>query len=271
MSGPSVSVCVPTYNGAAFIAQTIQSVLDQSFSDFELIIVDDASTDGSAEVIAGFKDGRLRYIRHEQNQGAAATWNHAVSLAEAPLVKLLCHDDTITPDCLGRQVEVMNDPAVALVGCWRSVISPAGKTIMVRRGMKQGRFDRRAAVRAFVRSGTNLIGEPSATLFRKADWEAVGGFNAGNLYMIDVDLWLRLLKHGQLAMVPAALSTFRVSGGSLSTVLARKQVAAGSEFLRTLAKDPTNGVSSFDVRLGIARATVRSWGRQAIYWFIPKA
>ena len=266
MSDTLISVCIPTYNGAKFLGETIDSVLAQTLADFELIIVDDASSDATADILAARCDKRIRYFRHESNQGAAATWNHAVSLARAPLVKLLCHDDTLEPDCLAAQVQPFSDSQTVLVTCWRRVINHRGCALIVRRGLHSGRNISRAQVaRAVARSGTNMVGEPSATVFRRSAWEASGGFNGENIFMIDIDMWLRLLCQGTLCIVPETLCTFRVSAGSLSTVMAKRQVDAGRRFFAELRADSSSTVSATDVALGTFRAIIRSWGRQVIY------
>src|SRR5690242_1647265 len=108
-SQPLVSVCVPCYNGAHFIGATIESVLSQTFEDFELIIVDDHSTDETVEIVQAFTDSRIRFSRNRENLGMGANWNHVLSLGLGKYVKLLCEDDLIHDECLERQVSLLED------------------------------------------------------------------------------------------------------------------------------------------------------------------
>src|SRR5207248_11536007 len=92
---PAVSVCIPAYNAIRFIDEAVRSVLAQSFGDLELVIVDDASHDGTAEAAESYGDARVRLFRNPTNIGAAANWNRVVSFARRRCVKVLCGDDVL--------------------------------------------------------------------------------------------------------------------------------------------------------------------------------
>src|SRR5215831_18201292 len=103
-----VSVCIPTYNGAAFLAETLASAVAQTFEDFEVIVVDDCSTDGSAEIAEGFarSDSRVRVVRNTQRAGSGAAVARAyVAQSRGEWIKPLNQDDLMTPDCLTRMLE----------------------------------------------------------------------------------------------------------------------------------------------------------------------
>ena len=108
MSGhiPLVSVCLPSYNYAPFLRQCIDSVQNQTCSDFELIIIDDASTDDSLEIIQACRDPRLHYERHQSRLGAVVTWNRCLELAQGEYISFLCADDFFLPEKLQCQVDV---------------------------------------------------------------------------------------------------------------------------------------------------------------------
>ncbi len=101
---PAVSVCVPVYRGEEHLATTIDSVLAQTFTDFELVIIDNASPDRSGEIAASYDDPRIRVITHPAVLPLTENWNSAVRASRAPLVKLLPDDDLIHPRCLELQV-----------------------------------------------------------------------------------------------------------------------------------------------------------------------
>lgn len=118
-----VSVIIPTYNRAKLIGRAIASVLNQTYQDFEIIIVDDASSDNTVEVVNRFNDERIRYIRHDQNRGAAAARNSGIKMARGEYIAFQDSDDQWLPEKLQKQMRVFeNAPAdvgVVYTGFWR--------------------------------------------------------------------------------------------------------------------------------------------------------
>lgn len=99
---PYVSVCIPTYNGGKYIRECIESILVQTYSDFEILIVDDKSSDETIEVVEEFakRDKRIRIVRNQQNLGLVKNWNRCVELSEGEWIKFLFQDDLLAPDCI---------------------------------------------------------------------------------------------------------------------------------------------------------------------------
>ena len=232
---PLVTVGIPLYNSERFIAAAIDSVLQQSFDDFELVVIDDASTDSSCSIVNGYKDPRLRLIRHEQNLGAEVTWNHVLEEARGKYLKILCHDDLLYPNCLSAQVLSLEaSDKVVMACCGRDIINSQGAKILTRRFPGEaGIYAGPAVVRRSVWWGTNIIGEPTAVLMRVAAARKIGLFRACWPYVIDLDYWCRLLREGQLYVERIPLCAFRVSDQSWSVALVRKQ----SRQFRQLALD----------------------------------
>src|SRR5882672_3696667 len=164
VSQPLISVCIPSYNGGQFIATTLESILRQSFTDFEVVIADDKSTDQTMSVIRHFTDSRIRLLENEQNLGLGANWNKVLSCAQGKYVKLLCGDDVLYSECLARQVEVLEAPSNAgavLAICNRNVIDAHDKVIFRRRfPFNAGLVSGAKLIRNSIRWGSNLIGEP---------------------------------------------------------------------------------------------------------------
>lgn len=116
---PNVSVVIPTYNRAALLGRAIRSVIEQTYEDFELIVIDDASTDGTDEVIALFNDPRIRHVRHEENRGGGAARNTGINLAQGEYVAFLDSDDEWMKAKLDKQLSVFQkaDESVGVVYC----------------------------------------------------------------------------------------------------------------------------------------------------------
>ena len=268
-AAPVVSVCIPTYRGAAHIAETIESALAQTFADFELVIVDDASPDETREVVARYRDPRLRYVR-EPNAGVEENWNRWLRLARGRYFKLLPHDDLIAPDCLARQVAVLesdSDQRLALVFCARRIIDSRSRAVMTRRYPRSsgGVIPARAAVRSCIRSGANLLGEPGGVLFRTALAQRVGPFDASLRIVTDLDYWVRLLLHGDAYYLPEKLASFRVSRGAWSVAIGATQAAELLAFIEKVGANPAFGLSALDIARGRLMARLTTLAKLFFY------
>ena len=266
---PKVSICIPAFNGEAFIGPAIESVLSQTFEEFELIIIDDGSTDLTRSIISSYNDPRIRTVIHAGNEGAEKTWNQCLSEAAGQYVKILCHDDVLYPDCLQRQLEQFEIPGhsrAVLVCCARHIIDGRGKVIMTRRfSSSLKRLNGTAAIRRTIRAGTNLIGEPSAVLFR-APGESVGLQFDGSLpYVIDLDFWCKLLNDGDLVTLPEALCCFRVSPVSWSVRLSTFQARQFTAFCDKLHRQRRPCLSLVDRTSAALRAWVNTALRRILY------
>lgn len=128
MSQPKVSVLMPCYNGARYIQQAIKSILDQDMTDWELIIVDDGSTDDSRAIIDSFRDDRIHCITNPTNLGVVASRNAATKKAKGKYLSIMDTDDVARPDKLSRQVDFLEkNQDFALVGSWARLIDDRGR------------------------------------------------------------------------------------------------------------------------------------------------
>jgi glycosyltransferase involved in cell wall biosynthesis len=254
---PVISICIPCFNNEEFIADTLESVLNQVFAGFELLVVDDKSTDNTVAVVERYQDSRLRLIRNEQNLGLVGNWKKALSYAEGKYVKLLCGDDLLHPECLARQVAVLENPAnssVALAVCNRKVIDDCNKVVVRDRGVPFGRgiVDGAKLIRRCVRWGSNLVGEPAVGLFRRQALESAAIPEAANPYSIDLSLWAELLKHGDAFLDNSYLAAFRISRRSASAEIGWHQAAYFRAFARAMTNDGYYRASVFDLAVGCA-------------------
>jgi glycosyltransferase involved in cell wall biosynthesis len=265
---PTVSVCIPAYRAAPFISATIESVLSQTLRDLEVVIVDDASPDDTDAAVQRHNDPRIRFERNATRLGVEANWNRVVALARGRYVKVLGHDDILRPDCLVRQVEIMEaHPQVAIVAGRRNIIDERGRVVLRSRGLPglSGFVPSAEALRRNVRCGGNLFGEPVAVMLRRELIEQCGWFSGARPYMIDVDYWCRMLNLGPLYAQDEIVGSFRVLHTSLSVALAKEQSAQTVSLFRELRRKHPDTVRRRDLAVGTVRSLVLAAGRGVTY------
>lgn len=267
---PTVSVVIPTYNGARHLRAAIESVLDQQGVDVEVVVVDDRSKDDSHAIAAACGDARVRALLNEGNLGPEGNWNRALGLATGRYVKLMPQDDTLLPGSLAKQVALLEadrQQEIALVFGARDIIGDRGQKLMSR-GLKGAGIGRIAAadlIRTCVRGGTNKIGEPGAVLFRKSLSDRIGGFNGVQGYVIDLDYWIRLLQHGDAYYLDEPVSTFRVSAGSWSVAIGGDQAKQYRDFLDRMRAEGLIAANGLDMAIGRVAASINNIARLLFY------
>ena len=272
---PIVSILIPTYEGARHIRPAIDSVRAQDGVDWEIIVTDDKSRDGTAEIVAAYADPRIRVERNPANLGPEGNWNRALALARGTYIKLLPQDDLLQPGSLAAQVAVLAgdcDERVALAFGAREIIDDGGR-VLARRGLKgvpTGRIAAATLRRACVRRGTNVIGEPGAVLFRRSLAQRIGGFDGQQGYVIDLDYWLRLLAHGDAWYSDATVSAFRVARGSWSVAIGNQQSRQYMDFLRRVRASGLLAPTRIDMALGRINARINQAMRLAFYRLIVR-
>lgn len=252
---PLVSVCIPLYNGERYIKESLQSVLDQSYSSLEIIVSDHSSTDSSAEIVKSFDDPRIRFSTLSEAHTAADNWNASTANATGTYVKLLCQDDLIKPDCVKLQVEAMErNPSATFCFSPRDVISPRGRVLLKNRSGFSGPeiINRVDFLPLLVRSGTNIFGEPCAVLINREAMTKAGPF-AGS-YLIDLDMWNRLWSLGPAVFVDECISQFRIGNQTWTTKLKDIQFKQMSEFFNGVMLANPQLLNLADLVDGVKRA-----------------
>lgn len=263
VSGPTVSVVMSTFNAEQFLSQAIDSILTQSYVDFEFIIINDGSTDGSASILERYQnnDSRVR-VFHQENSGLVASLNRGCSLARGRLIARMDADDIALTDRLMQQVNFMRmHPEVAVLGGAVEWIDATGNPL--------GTYDRPCDHRAIELSSEDgcPIWHPTA-VFRKEAFVSVGGYRPVVLDAEDYDLWLRIADRFKLANLPDVVLRYRVhpaqisvrkgEGAALGALAARASASAR----RSGNPDPLESVPTItpDVfeRLGIDEKTRRA-------------
>jgi len=265
---PSVSVCIPVYNGERFLAETIRSVLDQTYRDFEIVVLDNASRDRSADIARSFGDPRIRLEHNAVTLPQAENWNRVVELSRSPLVKVVCADDLLHPRCLELQVAPMDaDPGLAVVAARRHMIDEESRMIVPRRGLN-GLTGVRTGVevaRRVVRNGSNPIGESNNVLFRREDFFTVGGWKTDRPYIMDLDLWLRLLQLGDFLGLTETLAAFRIGRGTVSSDHSKGIYQQQRMLIEEIGESPYYQVRGVDVAVGRLLAPAGRARRRALY------
>lgn len=268
MSSPRVSVCIPAWCGGSFLEAAVQSVLAQTWTDFELLVIDDCSPDNTKVLMAPYtSDQRVKFIRNEKNLGPQGNWNRCLTEAQGEYIKILPHDDLISPDCLERQVAALDaNPGIVLAFASRHIIGKANKPLFVKRTpWGNGPISARQVLRKCIRSGTNVIGEPGAVLFRRTTSDKAGLFDASIPYVLDLDYWARLLAHGDAWCDAAPLASFRISNASWSVAIGRKQASEFKCFIDGIAAQAHIQASAMDISVGQAKASLNNLARRIIY------
>lgn len=228
MKSPLVSVCIPTYNYARFLRQAVESVLTQTFSDYELIVIDDCSNDETEQVMQQLciKDSRIKYLRNPENVGMVENWNRCLSCAEGKYIKFLFADDFLVSDkAIERMVEtLLNNEHVALVSTSRLIVSDASEVLTCTEYVgKDCCLKGFPVIQKCLLDQINYIGEPSAVMFRKD--QAVRGFDITYRQVVDLEMWFHLLEQGWLAYISEPLCAFRIHGEQQTAVNARENVS----------------------------------------------
>jgi glycosyltransferase involved in cell wall biosynthesis len=255
---------MPVYNGAPHVAQSVESVLGQTMSDIELIVVDDGSTDDTNQILGRYaaRDSRIVLIEIE-HAGISAALNHGWRAAKADYVARLDSDDLALPDRLARQADFLDaHPSVAAVGGATILIDDAGRT-----GSTVHYPTEPASIRTLLLR-RNCFAHPAVTIRRSA-LEAVDGYRFDHVE--DYDLWLRLSERFELANLPEPVILYRQHPGQISFQVLEEQakrtlaVRAAARLRRQSGIDPlenevelaTAGLDQLGVQTSEVRAMVR--------------
>lgn len=219
---PEVSVCIPVYNGARYLEETLASVVSQTGVDLQIIVGDDGSVDGSMELAKEFS---RQHPDHEwillssSHLGMACNWNACMAAATRKYVKVMGQDDILYPGILSAQAAFLSEHSgVSLVVSGCDILSAAGRRLFTRpRKRKSGIHPGSEVAKDCLIQRANLIGEPVTVMARRADYLKGGGFSPDHRYYIDLEMWLRLLSIGDCAVISEPQCAFRIHGKSVSS------------------------------------------------------
>jgi glycosyltransferase involved in cell wall biosynthesis len=267
---PRLSVVIPAFNNADFIADAVRSVLEQDHPDFELIVADHSSTDDTRAVLERFAhDPRMTLLDTPAGGGAEANWRRVSEAASGQYLKLLPGDDLLYPGALTAHSEALAaHPAVVLVSSPRDILDARGRVTIKKRGL-QGVARRQQpgveVIRQTVRRGTNVFGEPGCVTMRRETLEQAGGWDARFPYLIDQTSYSKVLLRGDYLPVDRALAGFRVNQGQWSVALVNEQATQAKAYHAWCREQAPDTISASDVWLGNRRAEFMALARRAYY------
>jgi len=225
---------MPTWNGEAFVAQALDSVLAQTHGNFELLVVDDASTDRTLDVVSLSRDARIAVHRHRKRLGLAANWNRCLELARGEYVKLFFQDDLLAPEALERLVVSLEAEPEACLSFGRRTFVSSGSGAVKAPGpiysdvlevfyARPGKTVRgidlvREALAGERDLTTNVVGEPSFVLMRREAALRASPFDTRLRQLCDWDFWLRISRGSPMCRVDACVGTFRLHARSATSL-----------------------------------------------------
>ncbi len=247
-SVPRVSIILPTYNRAKLVCRAIDSVWEQSFSDFELIVVDDGSTDDSREILESLYGGRARFrYCYQQHHNVSSARNLGIAMARGELLAFIDSDDAWLPTKLAQQVSAMDDADLLMVHTGRLLMEELG----CRRASLPFYCDPLARDRSDLLGGIGKVA--MSVLVRKSAVESVGKFDEELQTTQDLDLWLRIARIGKIALIEQPLmKSYKQVDGIMSRDLGQKVRDRLEVFKRVLA-EPHPLIVEHNWRAAIAR------------------
>ncbi len=227
MNAPKISVCIPVYNAARYLRETLRSINTQDFADLEIVAVDNRSDDGSWDILQeqSRSDTRFHCFQNETNIGMTGNFNACLQKARGEYIHYLLADDMLlSPRSLSAPIDILDrDRTVSLVASPRKLINehsrPLGSISWFPDGL---RVEGTEIINLCLFSQKNLIGEPSAVTFRKS--QALRGFNPQYRQLVDLEMWFYLLEQGNFAFIGEALAAFRRHDRQLTRSYTREQI-----------------------------------------------
>ncbi len=209
---PKVSICMPTYNFDRYLPEAIESVLMQSYGDFEFIIIDDCSKDNSVEVIKRYaeKDNRIIFKVNERNIGMVPNWNLCLESSRGDYIKFIFGDDLLSSDkALLRMASILDsNNKIVLVASARNVVDEQSNIVELLSEYRETiEYPGTRIIQDCLLEQKNKIGEPSVVMFRKKC--AMRGFDNGYRQAVDLEMWFHILEQGNFAYIDEPLCSFR--------------------------------------------------------------
>jgi glycosyltransferase involved in cell wall biosynthesis len=265
-----ILVFVPTYNSEKYLRQCLDSVLQQTFQDWQCVISDDASTDKSAEIAREYEkiDSRFKVITHDKNVGAANNWNRAKENNNSFATKILCADDYLLKDALKVQLDILYKNQTATVFSERYIVFPGGKKIHPRLPKYASNISFNDAFKFYINLGRNIFGEPVTALFRTDLFVKSEGFYPKFEYSLDTSGYMAIARGQEVTFDNSIVGAFRVSKSQWSHKLKGKQFAHIFDFIDHLVEVEGIQVTKSEVLIGKIKVMGANLVRVFLYKFL---
>jgi len=247
MISPEVSICIPTYNGREHLKECIDSVRVQTFGDFEVLICDDQSSDGSLDYARELAKGdtRFRFVANPRRFGLVGNWNNCVKQARGEWIKFVFQDDIIAPTCVEKLLRACKTTGKPFSFCGRDFIFDDAVSEELRNWFA-GHWERlhsdydtcpvidpdQAALKAIREPMHNQVGEPTVTLINRSVFRQLGKFDEALVQLCDAEFWTRVMINRGAVFLPENLATFRIHAKATTALNHSKRV------YRTAVLDP---------------------------------
>lgn len=223
-----VSILIPTFNRANYLRMAIDSAIEQTYSNIEIIVLDDCSTDETVNVMRDYKNKKnLIFIRNDKNIGFIKNWNKGMELSTGEYIKIMGDDDLLDKNCITEQARILEtSPDIGIVCCNYFIIDGNNKIMQ-----EAGRYPYRLFKSDTKESGSDFtinyllqkraVGWPTAILFRRLDIKKAGFFDIDMGSPADIDMWCRILRFSNFYYIDKKLANCRLFPGNLSKKLSR--------------------------------------------------
>jgi GT2 family glycosyltransferase len=267
-----ISVVIPVHNGEAFLQRCVKSALDQKLENYELevIIQNNMSTDNTKKIAVAFGDPRVVFFETEELLDAGSNWTNACRKATGDYIKLLPVDDTLLPGALWEQAKALDESIDrSFVSSWRYLSTATGRRLPAIFGalIKGGEYTESDILQLALIEPRNFFGEPGCVLFRAEVLKSCLPWRMSTGYAMDLDLYLRSLRHGKAMVLERQNSTFQISHNSLSNKATRKQSSSTSEVLAEFI-EKQGGMSIHSRRGWLEKIKLRGYLRLFLYFFM---
>ena len=262
-----ILVFVPTYNSEKYLRQCLDSVLQQTFQDWQCVISDDASTDKSVEIAKEYekKDTRFKVLTHEKNVGAANNWNRAKENNNSFATKILCADDYIFHDSLAIQLNLLKRFNTSIVFSERKILFPSGRSLHPKLPKYGQSLSFNEAFSLYIKSGRNIFGEPVAALFKTDSLISSKTFNSNFEFALDTFCYAAIANNENVTFDSNIVGVFRVSKSQWSYKMRSEQFFHNFEFIDHLIREEGVKISRFSVILGKVKVLLANMIRILVY------
>ena len=262
-----ILVFVPTYNSEKYLRQCLDSVLQQTFQDWQCVISDDASTDKSVEIAREYEkiDSRFKVLTHEKNVGAANNWNRAKENNNSFATKILCADDYIFHDSLAIQLNLLKRFNTSIVFSERKIVFPSGRSLHPKLPKYGQSLSFNEAFSLYIKSGRNIFGEPVAALFKTDSLISSKTFNSNFEFALDTFCYAAIANNENVTFDSNIVGVFRVSKSQWSYKMRSEQFFHDFEFIDHLIREEGVKISRFNVILGKVKVLLANMIRILVY------